>query len=95
MDAINDTNLVKVSVKDVNQLGFGNHSLINVDTSVSQDSFFDLSRSEGNEMTKNVYGINHRQTPLAIPQNKDHYGLTFFTRPQLNFRAANLILTST
>ena len=90
MDAINDTNLVKVSVKDVNQLGFGNHSLFNVDTSVSQDSFFDLSRSEGNEMTKNVYGINHRQTPLAIPQNKDHYGLTFFTRPQLNFRAANL-----
>lgn len=91
MDSIRDSNSVKVSVKDISMLGFGNHSLFAVDPdNVTNDSFLDLFRSEGNEMTKNVYGINHRQTPLAIPQNKDHYGLTFFTRPQLNLRSPNL-----
>ena len=91
MDSIRDSKSVKVSVKDISMLGFGNHSLFAVDPdSVTNDSFLDLFRSEGNEMTKNVYGINHRQTPLAIPQNKDHYGLTFFTRPQLNLRSPNL-----
>lgn len=38
----------------------------------------------------NIYGINHRQTPTPVPLNKDHYGLTFFTRPQLNFQTNNL-----
>ncbi len=41
-------------------------------------------------MFNTYYGINHRQTPLAVPMNKDVYGLTFFTRPQLNFSADNL-----
>jgi hypothetical protein len=36
------------------------------------------------------YGINHRQTPNPIPINKDNYGLTFFTRPQLNLTTQNL-----
>lgn len=36
------------------------------------------------------YGINHRQQPLAIPINKDYFGLTFFTRPDLNFTDVNL-----
>lgn len=38
----------------------------------------------------NFYGINHRQTPGAIPKNKDVYGYTFFTRPQLNMQTDNL-----
>lgn len=41
-------------------------------------------------ITDNLYGINHRQTPSPVPINKDHYGLTFFTRPQLNMTAGNL-----
>lgn len=41
-------------------------------------------------ITDNLYGFNHRQTPSPIPINKDHYGLTFFTRPQLNFTTGNL-----
>lgn len=41
-------------------------------------------------MTNNIYGFNHRQTPLAIPINKDHYGYTFFTRPQLNMQTRNI-----
>lgn len=38
----------------------------------------------------NLYGINHQQTPGAVPGNKDVYGLTFFVRPQLNLQKDNL-----
>jgi hypothetical protein len=38
----------------------------------------------------NLYGINHRQTPSAVPSNRDNYGLTFFVRPQLNLQADNI-----
>ena len=38
----------------------------------------------------NIYGINHRQTPGAIQINKDYYGLTFFTRPDLNLTSDNI-----
>lgn len=41
-------------------------------------------------ITDNLYGINHRQTPSPVPINKDHYGLTFFTRPQLNLTTRNM-----
>ncbi|EKD22687.1 MAG: Virion structural protein [uncultured bacterium] len=37
-----------------------------------------------------IYGINHRQTPGAIQINKDYFGLTFFTRPELNLTTANI-----
>jgi len=47
--------------------------------------------SRGTGALKNTYfGINHRQTPNAVPINKDHYGLTFFTRPNLNLSLGNL-----
>ena len=36
------------------------------------------------------YGINHRQTPMPVPINSDGYGLTFFTRPQLNLSTDNI-----
>lgn len=36
------------------------------------------------------YGINHRQTPNPLPINKDHYGMTFFTRPLMNMTTGNL-----
>lgn len=36
------------------------------------------------------FGINHRQTPPAIQSNKDFFGLTFFTRPRLNFTSENI-----
>jgi len=36
-----------------------------------------------------LYGINHRQTPGAVPINRDGNGLTFFTRPQLNLTDDN------
>jgi hypothetical protein len=45
-----------------------------------------VDRATGN----NLYGINHQQTPGAVPSNKDTYGLTFFTRPQLNLQPDNV-----
>lgn len=41
-------------------------------------------------LVNTVYGINHRQTQLAMPFNRDQYGLTFFTRPRMNLCTNNL-----
>lgn len=41
-------------------------------------------------ITRNLYGINHRQTPPGALMNKDIYGYTFWTRPQLNMTGNNL-----
>lgn len=38
----------------------------------------------------NLYGINHRQTFGAVASNKEQYGYTFFTRPQLNLQPDNI-----
>lgn len=46
--------------------------------------------SIANAIGSNFYGINHRQRPNVVPMNKDHYGLTFFVRPQLNLIADNI-----
>lgn len=42
-------------------------------------------------VTRAFRGINHRQTPGALPMNKNLTGLTFFTRPMLNLTENNLI----
>lgn len=41
-------------------------------------------------ITNNLYGINFTQTGNPLPRPKDHYGFTFFTRPQLNLTLANV-----
>lgn len=41
-------------------------------------------------MGDNLRGINHRQTAPPLQTNKDYYGLTFFTRPLMNFSTENL-----
>jgi hypothetical protein len=43
-----------------------------------------------NSIGNAFYGINHRQQPSAVPINKDSFGLTFFTRPQLNLSTPNI-----
>ena len=84
------------SVNDLNMAGFGNHSLKAEpkpdQTSISLSSKEEprVDRASSNN-TDNAWGINHRQVPLALQQNKDHYGLTFFTRPQLNLTDSNLM----
>lgn len=59
---------------------------------VTLDDLFNLTPSgpQSTAISNNLYGINHRQTASPVPINKDQYGLTFFTRPQLNLSAANL-----
>jgi hypothetical protein len=44
----------------------------------------------GRAISNNIYGINHRQTPLPIPSNRTHSGFVFVTRPQLNLSDDNL-----
>ena len=41
-------------------------------------------------ISDNFYGFNHRQQPGSMPINRDVHGLTFFTRPRLNFTTGNL-----
>ena len=38
----------------------------------------------------NLRGLNHRQIPGMLPNNKDMPGLVFFTRPQLNMQRDNI-----
>ena len=38
----------------------------------------------------NLYGIRHSFGAAPVPVNKDMYGFTFFTRPQLNMQGDNL-----
>lgn len=84
------------SSKDLNMTGFGSHSLKpepNEETSSISLSVRDEARTDrtSSNNTDNAWGINHRQVPLALQQNKDCYGLTFFTRPQLNLTDNNLM----
>ena len=41
-------------------------------------------------LSNNLYGINHEQTKGVLQENRDTYGFTFFTRPQLNLSSPNL-----
>ena len=57
------------------------------------DTFLELTQPTGNMKragTNNLYGFNHRNVKTPVPENREIYGLTFFTRPQLNFSDQNL-----
>lgn len=58
----------------------------------SMDDYFKTTMlgSVRQSITNNLYGINHRQIPNMVPTNKDRYGYTFFTRPQLNLTDNNI-----
>ena len=57
-----------------------------IDDIFSASNIGSIERAIGN----NLFGINHRQISTPVPSNKDQYGLTFFTRPQLNLQNDNL-----
>lgn len=89
------------STSDLALLGFGNYSFqkeqfsiqlsagnTNTDSNDLSNSAVRTDRTTSNN-TDNAWGINHRQIPLALQQNKDYFGLTFFTRPQLNLTDRN------
>ena len=57
------------------------------------DKFFRLTQPTGSHrraISNNLYGINHRAIKGIIPENRDSYGLVFFTRPALNLSNSNL-----
>ena len=79
------------STQDLNFTGFGNHSLQLEESgpiSLPGDKEYKLDKTQSNN-TDNAWGINHRMIPLALQLNKDCYGITFFTKPQLNLRDDN------
>lgn len=61
-------------------------------TSKSVDELFSgmPTGSVERSILNNLTGINHLQTPNALPNNKDMPGYTFFTRPQLNMQKGNI-----
>ncbi len=73
-----------ISIEDLRRLGFA--------SGPSQKSGMEenIPSSFGNPVTNSFFGLNHMQTPLPVPMNKDHYGMVFFTRPMLNLQSANL-----
>jgi hypothetical protein len=59
---------------------------------VSLDDFFQTTPigSVNKAIGNNMFGINHQQIPNMVSANWDLYGLTFFTRPQLNLQSDNI-----
>jgi len=72
-------------------LGHGSNIVIN--NIKSLDDFLESSQYIGSldrAVSNNLYGINHQGVKGVIPENRDSYGLAFFTRPQLNLSNPNL-----
>ena len=72
-----------------------NPDALNVNQTTMADSTNEVFQSSAigsltDAIGNSIYGINHRQTPGAIPLNKDYHGLTFFTRPELNLSTLNI-----
>jgi hypothetical protein len=42
-------------------------------------------------ITETLYGLNHRSLANSIPINRDYYGLTFFTKPDLRLTNDNVM----
>lgn len=66
---------------------------INIDEIPDYDTYMELTQHIGNLKragTNNMFGINHRGIKSPVPENRDQYGLTFFTRPQLNLSSGNI-----
>jgi hypothetical protein len=59
---------------------------------VSLDDYFQTTPigSVNKAIGNNMFGLNHQQVPNMVSQNWDLYGLTFFTRPQLNLQSDNI-----
>lgn len=69
------------------------NKLFRPDKTDTIDDFFSYTQPLGSisrAIANNLYGINCLNNGNIVPSNKDDYGLTFFTRPQLNLRNQNL-----
>ena len=77
--------MVDFAMNDLRQFGYQSNLPQN-----GREITIDPPSIYGQSVTNSIFGLNYMQTPLPVPMNKDHYGLTFFTRPQLNMQRANL-----
>lgn len=76
--------MADIDIKTLRSLGFRSN------LPASGEEVGKVPSSFGQPVTNSFFGINFMQTPLPVPMNKDHYGLTFFTRPQLNLQSGNI-----
>ena len=66
---------------------------VDVNTIGTLDELLEITQPIGSiekALSNNLYGINHKQTRGVLQENRDTYGYTFFTRPQLNLSSPNL-----
>lgn len=63
----------------------------NVSDNVNNITRLEMSNSLDTAMSDMFYGFNHRQIYPPMQNNKDQYGYTFFTRPELNLSTNNLM----
>jgi hypothetical protein len=66
---------------------------IDINNIENLDEFFKYTQEVGSvnkAVSNNLYGLNHQGVDGIIPENRDSYGMAFFTRPQLNLKSANL-----
>lgn len=61
--------------------------IVKITNSISREQGFGELNSA---VTNAFFGINHRGLGNAVPNNNDHYGLTFFTRPRMNLSYDNI-----
>jgi hypothetical protein len=59
---------------------------------ISLDDYFQTTPvgSINKAIGNNMFGLNHQQVQNMVSSNWDLYGLTFFTRPQLNLQSDNI-----
>lgn len=66
---------------------------LDISSITSLDELFALTQVTGSierAATNALYGLDHQNLDSAIPENRDAYGYTFFTRPMLNLTNSNL-----
>lgn len=83
-------NAISAEQQRVNIASGPGNPTTDVTSAISQISQYGSVGGIDTAIGDNFFGINHRQTPGVIPINKDVYGLTFFTRPRMNFASPNL-----
>jgi len=68
-------------------------NVVDINTIDTLDEFLTLTQPIGSvekALSNNLYGLNHQQVKGVLQENRDSYGLTFFTRPQLNLSTSNV-----
>lgn len=69
------------------------HTAKSISSISTLDAYYRITQVLGSQqlaLSNNLYGINHQGVKGVIPENRDSFGLVFFTRPMLNLKSDNL-----